>query len=205
MYPKKNNPREPVRVYGPREFRFYPGCQPPADLIDTTSKSQTWSAKLSPFHVGPIPLYEGAACEQARNLENAWQYAKVYQEHVGPDQMPLPTYYNWAREGWSNPRAVRYPMGKGAVPAFSWWAGEKLAYVEARKKIYIPLYARAVSRTEAFERLLDIYRRKGRVILWDFDGYDHLALGMTIKDVVHDPNRKMGHAFVLAYLLERLT
>ena len=95
-------------------------------------------------------------------------------------------------------------MGKGAVPLYSLWDGVKLSYVEARKKIYFPGYAKAVATTAAFSQLLEEYRNKKEITLWDFDGYDHLKLGMTIKDVVNCPTRKMGHAFVLAHLLEKL-
>jgi hypothetical protein len=38
--------------------------------------------------------------------------------------------------------------------------------------------------------------------LWDFDGYDYQAFGLTFDQVINDPVRKMGHAFVIAMLLE---
>jgi hypothetical protein len=31
-----------------------------------------------------------------------------------------------------------------------------------------------------------------------------VSLGMTLKEVLDDPRRKMGHAFVLAMILEKL-
>jgi hypothetical protein len=41
----------------------------------------------------------------------------------------------------------------------------------------------------------------GDLTLRDFDGYDHVAQGKSLKDVLLDPNKKMGHAFVLALML----
>ena len=38
--------------------------------------------------------------------------------------------------------------------------------------------------------------------LWDFDGYNHKELGLTYDEVINNPDRKMGHAFVLGMLLE---
>jgi hypothetical protein len=38
--------------------------------------------------------------------------------------------------------------------------------------------------------------------LWDFDGYNHKALNLTYTQVINDSNRKMGHAFVIAMLLD---
>lgn len=166
--------------------------------INTTSRSNDWGKQLSPFFLGPINLYNG---HKSINLENAWQFSKVYKEHVDESGNPTKDYYDWAKNGWNSSFAYRYPMGKGAVPLYSLWEYEKLTYLEARKKIYLPLYARAVTTTQAFSILKQKYERGDDIILWDFDGYDHEKLGMTIDDVINSENRKMGHAFVIYMLL----
>lgn len=186
----------PVRVIGPKDPRA-------PWAIDTTSHSRTWSRALSPFFLGPVNLWEGAPAPVAFNVENAWQYSKVYKFHLEKDGNPGAGWAQWAKEGFETRRARRYPMGKGVLPEYSWWEGEKLSYIEARKKIYVPLYGRAVVQTEAFQKLAKIYRESGDIVLWDFDGYDHMKLGKTLKEVFTDPCQKMGHAFVLAMLLEK--
>ena len=188
-----------IRIVGPRD-RHYDRHK---DLvINTTSRSnEAWSRGLSPFHLGPVSLYSGTNPKNARNVENAWQFAKVYPLHVDKDENPTEEYFEWARDGWSHRRAIRYPMGKGAIPLYSWWEGEKLSYVEARKRIYVPLYTKAVVQTRTFEKLKEIHEKNDEIWLWDFDGYDHVELGMTLKEVLNDPTRKMGHAFVLAMIL----
>jgi len=169
-------------------------------VINTTSRSTTWSQALSPFFVGPVPLYGRYV---AHNVENAWQYSKVYPEHAdGKDHNPTSGYFEWAVKGWTDTVARRYPMGRGRKPLYSLWDGEKLSYLEARKRIYAPLYAQAVLRSRAFDRLLAIHESGESYALVDFDGYDYLSLGMSLKDVLNDDSRKMGHAFVLAMLLE---
>jgi hypothetical protein len=193
-----------IRIVGPRSPKE-PGLTKRPEFVDTTSRSPSdWQRDLSPFHLGPCRLYEGAVVPQSANMENAWQFAKVYRHHVGSRGFPTQEYFDWARDGWTHRRAVRYPMGKGAVPEYSWWDGERLGYVEARKRIYVPLYTRAVVGTRGFARLRERYRELGTLVLWDFDGYDHHALGMTLKEVMNDPTRKMGHAFVLAMILGEL-
>ncbi len=192
------------------------------EIVDTTSNSGKWSG-LSPFRLGPISTKWGI---DARNFENLWQYAKVYHEHCGgdvhnatlrrcfgPDKTladvnvyPTPEYYRWAREGWNNPRAVRYPMGKGAAPLFSWWEGRALGYIKARKAIYAPYYAHYVMQTDAWQALKDRYQDvffnyAPPIALRDYDGYNHIAQGKTLTQVLNDPSKKMGHAFVLAALL----
>lgn len=73
------------------------------------------------------------------NMENAWQYAKVYKRHTSSLGNPTSDYWVWARQGWSSRIANRYPMGKGSKPEYSLWNGEKLGYIDARRKIYAPL------------------------------------------------------------------
>lgn len=170
-------------------------------IVNPCSNSNSdWQSDLSPFIIGPCKLYNGLT---ALNMENAWQYSKVYKDHINPsDGLPTADYFRWAEEGWANPRAVRYPRGRGAKPEYSFWDGHKYGYIDARKQIYGPLYARAVLKRPGWQKLKDLYENhQGTLVIRDFDGYDHVALGMTLSDVVHLPRRKMGHAFVLAMLL----
>ena len=189
-----SHPQSTVHVVGPND-----PIPAEAILVNTTSRSTTWSRALSPFLLGPVRLYDDHV---AQNVENAWQYSKVYPAHADPAGEPTAAYFSWAERGWNSVRAHRYPMGKGARPLFSYWAGQKLSYVEARKRIYVPLYAAAVQRTAAFRQLRALHSRGIVLCLWDFDAYAHLALDRTLDQVLHDPSRKMGHAFVLAMLLE---
>ena len=183
-----------IHVIGPKDPQR-------EDAISTVSHSTTWSRGLSPFVLGPIPCYDGKI---AKNMENAWQFSKVYSLHVDANGEPMDSYFQWRDRGWEDDYAHRYPAGRGARPKFSLWEGRKLTYVEARKAIYIPLYARAVVKTDAYTTLKQLYEDETELWLWDFDGYDHRKLGRTYEQVINDPNRKCGHAFVLAMLLTGL-
>ena len=167
-------------------------------VINTTSRSKDWSQGLSPFFLGPVPLYDGFV---ASNVENAWQYSKVYSEHLDVDGDPSEKYWKWAKEGWAKDKAVRYPMGKGAIPEYSYWDGKKYDYITARRKIYIPIYIKKVVPTHAFKKLKHICTNYPLVYLWDFDGRDYLKEGITIKEAVYDSRIKFGHAMVLAMVL----
>jgi hypothetical protein len=152
---------------------------------------------LSPMLLGPVPLYAGM---WSRTMENAWQYAKMYRQFGPP---PADSYWEWANAGWSSPAAIRYPMGRGAVPLYSLWAGQQLDYITARKRIYIPLYVQAV-RMHQYALLMHLTTLAPMqdITLIDFDAYDHRALGYSWDDVISDPERKMGHGFVLAMMCE---
>lgn len=186
-----------IYVLGPKDKRMN------ILTINTTTSSKTWSRGLSPMLLGPVEVqHSSGTVIVSQNVENAWQFSKVYKQHT--DKFgPTSEYYKWAEAGFADSFAHRYPMGKGAIPEYSIWNGEKLDYIEARKKIYVPVYKDAVWKSPAFDLLETEYHKNGREIaLWDFDGYDYIKLGMTLEQVLNDPTRKMGHAFVLAMMLE---
>ena len=172
---------------------------PDAVYINTTSRSTVeWTTQLSPFYLGPCELYEGFV---AKKMENAWQYSKVYDHHIDTNGDPTMEYFEWAYKGWNSVYAHRYPMGKGKKPQYSFWNNHKLTYVEARKRIYVPLYANAVIKTDAYKRLQDIVASGKHLYLLDFDAYKHRDKNMTMTDVLNCPDKKMGHAFVLYMML----
>lgn len=182
-----------IKIIGPKDPRD-------KNAINTTSSSINWTKELSPFFSGQVYLYEG---HFAKNVENGWQYSKVYKSHVDLDKNPTDEYWNWANKGWNKDYADRYPMGKGAIPEYCLWKGKKLGYIEARKEVYVPLYGNRVKNKDAFKRLQDLYKKEGSLVLFDYDGYDHDKLNMSMNDVLNCETRKMGHAFVLKMLLEQ--
>ena len=171
----------------------------PKDAINTTSRSIGFGKTLSPFFLEGGHLYSSFF---SKNIENAWQYSKIYQDFVDKEGNPTKAYFIWAKSGWRKERADRYPMGRGAKPLYSYWDGQKLDYIDARKKIYIPLYARAVVKTKEYNELKRRYDKGEDLILWDFDGYKFPDKEKTYLDVINDEKKKMGHAFVLGMLLE---
>lgn len=175
-------------------------------VLNCTSRSKEpkWR-QFSPFLLGPVMVPLGATKGVvSKTHENAWQYSKVYSRHVDKEGEPTADHWKWAEKGFHNPKAVRFPMGKGAKPEYSIWNREKYGYVEARKKIYAPTYAELVMKTPAFKELKAIIESGKYKTIWfrDFDGYDSVARGMSLKEVINEPKRKMGHSFVLAGCLK---
>lgn len=174
-----------------------------ANVVNTTSHSTNWSRSLSPFFCGPIDLYQGYT---SVNIENAWQYSKVYGYYLEDDDSVGERYFKWAKEGWLKTKADRYPMGRDAKPLYSYWNGEKLDYVTARHKIYIPLYSSAVKKTNAFSVLQKEYEKCERnnqtLYLQDFDAHNLKRSLFEYEDLWNNSKIKVGHAYVLAMLLE---
>lgn len=172
-----------------------------AVIVNTTSRSLDWGKGLSPFFVGPINLYDGF---KSINMENAWQFSKCYGhlDHIDDNGNPTSNYFVWAEQGWNSERAYRYPMGKGVKPMFSYWDSEKLDYVSARKRIYLPLYAEAVVKTSAWKKLKNLYNSENLIYLWDFDAHNLTPDTFDYWDLWNNREIKVGHAYVLAMMLE---
>lgn len=168
--------------------------------VDTTSRGSF--KDLSPFYLGPYHFMDIHGNQrQALNVENLWQYSKVYPEHVDINGNPTQHWQQWSQQGMMNRRAIRYPMGKGKTPCYSYWMGEKIDYISARKKLYIPAYSQLVTATKSYALLYKWVMEGHNIILRDFDGYDHHKLGMSLIDVVNNTQKSLGHAFVLYGLL----
>ncbi len=187
--------QHPVRIIGPAEQRAAQAAEEPV-VWTVSHASEDWQRDLSPFFLGPVPLYAG---REARCMENAWQYAKVYASEADEHGEPTAEYWRWATQGWAR-GAVRYPKGKGAKPLYLLWDGQRLDYLQARQRVYWTLYRDAVRRTKGFERLVQLHER-GPLTLFDFDGYDHERREMSLRDVANHAARPMGHAFVLKAML----
>lgn len=182
-----------VEVVGPHDRKYYEGKK----VFNVTSCSTDFCKYLSPMILGPCKLYKGF---ESRTMENAWQYSKVYAEH-DDDGLPNMEYFKWANAGWNNPIGVRYPMGKGTKPLYSFWDDECLDYITARMKIYIPLYTEVARKTSAFQVLRNMYESGDHLILWDFDGR---LTDETNREIIENPNKPLGHGFVIKMMLEGL-
>lgn len=135
-------------------------------------------------------------------MENAWQFGKVYPgQWNARHKRPAREWWDWSDYGFALCKAVRYPMGKGAIPLGYWYRNELIPYIAARRLVYWPLYRDCVRRTLAFANLEELFKQEGRtsLTLWDFDGYDRQD--KTLREVLYDKHKKMGHAFVLAAML----
>lgn len=75
----------------------------------------------------------------------------------------------------------------------------------ARKAVYIPLYCPALKR-HAWAECVELAKmaKHEDITLQDFDAYNHRELGYSFEDVLNDQTRKMGHGFVLMFVLDHL-
>lgn len=164
--------------------------------ITSTSKESWWQA-MSPFLVGPVEI-NGIT---ATTVENAWQYSKVYPWHLDENGNIKEEYYKWREKGYSNPKSDRYPYGKEAKHSFVLFNDLRIkSELEAKEKVFLPLYSNALKKTESYAILLQLAREGMNFCLLDFDAYDHT--GKTKQEIIDHPTRNFGHGFCIKWLLD---
>ena len=164
----------------------FPGFTPVLVLMKSHSK---WG------ELGPYLLKN----DKNQIMENIWQFAKVYEKvpktiqyysqydktviwshpaenHYSPETDELSEeYWNWREKGFNNKYAVRYPLGFGnqlsgkCLFALQDGNDKKLDYIEARKRIYYPVYSDLVKKQPKFLELKEKLRKENLLII-EIDG-----------------------------------
>jgi len=161
--PKTQQPTDLIRV-GQRKMRkSYPSSTGFLQIPAWSGGKGIYS-QLSPFYLGPIK-YDGI---NVLTFENLWQFSKIYKTQVDTNGNPTQDWYDWRNKGFISP-AERHPMGK-EVPLYSYFNGEKIGVVEARKKIYIPYYKELARKTPAYKELLTRLKAGQPLLLIEPDG-----------------------------------
>lgn len=184
-------------------------------VFDVTSRNprRSFARQVSPMYMGPVITGDGM---DAKCFEVYWQASKVYPCHAFMGE-PTEGYWKYRKELFSKGvdeipnMEKRYPnrmlgyQTKDCVTSI-WYNKETqkyecLGYVGARKKEYIPEYAKLVVGTQAYKELEECYKSGKKMALIDFDVYNYYKEGKTIFDVINE-NRPAGHGYVIKMLLE---
>ena len=156
-------------------------------IIDLTSRNpdRDFARQVSPFFVGPVTGPDGAT---APNLEVFWQCGKVFPHHDNGGQ-PNSDFFAYREKMYGKllgeiPKTqMRHPyreFGYDADDMLYWalWNEQKgeydrPSYLEARKRVYVPNYARLVADSPAFKRIKTLVDRGEKTVLLDFDGFNY--------------------------------
>ncbi|MCR4662087.1 MAG: hypothetical protein K5765_08855 [Clostridia bacterium] len=221
-------------------------------VIDVTSHARIYKEfmrehpnfvkEISPFYIGPVISSDGV---KANIFELFWQCGKVYPCHDDGGK-PNEEYFKWRNEFYSKTTCNRHIMRHTCESIgcehsdtlyFAFFNKEKneweaLDYVQSRKKVYWPEYAKLVANTESYKWIKNLVDSGKKVALLDFDVYNyHSENGKrkkyesyinkckknatkpafsesqvqdikTLKDVINTPFLLCGHGFVLKALLQ---
>lgn len=144
--------------------------------------------------LGPYVLKD----KQGRIMENIWQFAKVYKKvpksvqrysrwdstviwdhppevHVDEEGKLTEAYWNWREKGMNNKYPVRYPVGyhsrgKCLYAIISHNNNQQLDYIQARKKIYLPVYKKLVKKQPQFKELRKRLKEGENLLIIEVDG-----------------------------------
>jgi hypothetical protein len=150
---------------------------------DFMKEHPTFARDLSPFFIGPLVSSDGV---KAEIFEIFWQCGKVYPCH---DQggKPNAAYFEWRNYYYSQTECTKDLMRHTCKSLgyehkdtlyFAYFDKEKqeyipLNYVEARKKVYFPEYAKLIYNTESFRYLKSLVDSGKKIALVDFDACNY--------------------------------
>ena len=221
-------------------------------IIDVTSRIErnkdfmkehpTFAKDLSPFFVGPVTSSDGVT---ANIFEIFWQCGKVYPPHDN-NGTPNAEYFKWRNYYYSQTTCTKdlmrhtcHSLGYENKDAlyFAYFDKNKgkylsLDYVSARKKVYIPEYAKLIVNTPSFQWLKSLVDSGEKFALVDFDACNYneeCAMKKqyvayvnkcqknkvepkyteedflkihSLKDLVNAPFMAVGHGCVIKMLLQ---
>ena len=150
---------------------------------DFMKEHPTFARDLSPFFIGPLVSSDGV---KAEIFEIFWQCGKVYPCH---DQggKPNAAYFEWRNKFYAESTCTKDLMRHACKSLgyehkdtlyFAYFDKEKqeyipLNYVEARKKVYFPEYAKLIYNTESFQYLKSLVDSGKKIALVDFDACNY--------------------------------
>lgn len=173
--------------------------------LNVTSRSTDWGKALSPFLLGPVVTVNGTAL----NVENAWQYSKIWPMHWDEEkQEPRPAYWYWRQKGFDTKYGQRYPFGKEEQNnTLGTWLGKKgergrlVPYTQAKRLLYVPTYQQALRASAWYPTFIkfiaDAYHTDTNLVFRDFDTFNHYEKGMTLMDILNSSDHRYGHGFIL--------
>ena len=221
-------------------------------IIDVTSRitrnkefmeaHPRFARELSPFYVGPVTSADGT---KAEIFEILWQCGKVYPCH-DDNGKPNAAYFEWRNYFYSQTECTKDLMRHTCKSIgyehkdaryFAYFDKEivdyvPLGYVDARKKVYFPEYAKLIYNTESFQYLKSLVDSGKKIALVDFDACNYNEkcamqkeytayinkcktnkisptltendfLNITsLKELINAPFMKVGHGCVIKALLQ---
>lgn len=206
--------------------------------LEFMKEHPNFNKELSPFFIGPVIGSDGV---KANIFELFWQCGKVYPCHDN-NGVPNEAYFEWRNKFYGEKNCSKELMrhtckdlgyNHSDTLYFAYFDKEKnkyvpLNYIESRKKVYYPEYAKLVYNTDSYKWLKSIVDSGKKLALIDFDAYNYYSTNAmtkryesfikkfpksnlklddflnikSSKDVINCPFLAGGHAVVLKMMLQ---
>lgn len=191
------------------------------DNVNVTSGNQGRWGALSPMKLGPFylveqlkplipypdgihPGFEKYSDKQRAfvyNLENCWQFSKIYDIDV-VNGIVQPSFFQRRAKGFgdSSPHRRALPKAKATTVA-AYWDGKLYDYQSSRY-YYCSLYEKLARMTAAYADLELLYRNGTNLQILGYDGRDVEVTESGMKTAYLDVNCPFGHELVLCCMLK---
>lgn len=222
----------------------YPGFTP---IVVLTKDSSSYG-ELSPYH---LTNEQGQILENCWQMSKVYKFVppvkipyssgnkKIVWEwpgeiHIDDNGNLTDEYWKWRMSGKNNPEPVRAPVGwkhlKNCVFALEKDepisdGNPKLNYIEARYKIYLPIYMNAVIKEPKFRDLRNRWLNGENLLIIEVDGPHQESLNYykdkyqvgddfiendsveatetNLTILINDPKHPFGHGYCLAWTLSQ--
>lgn len=172
--------------------------------VDVCSSSRSWK-NLSPMYLGPVKrteVHNGKHLPYAKNIENYWQFAKVYSSEYDSETDEVKEEY-WIKrmEGYLSKKAYRRKFqGAENIPLFSIFEGKRYKYGEARK-FYCSAYEELVVNTKEWKKLNKLIDDGYNIQIIGYDGVDIDKYNGDFYKHYKDTSIPFGHESVITCML----
>lgn len=232
---------------GTKSHSFTPNCHGYETIVVTVKHDSKW------FPLGPyflknelgqifenvwqfhkvykeVPSAHSAYSQRCKKIVWSW----MPEIHVNEKGELTPEYFNWRETGLNNAFAVRYPLWNVSnlfscydsirAPLYHFYNNEKLDYINARKKIYLPEYVRLVKKEPLFYELKQKLSHGKNLLIVEGDGpqsksLDYYKSRYNVTDdfivnktmdateknidiMLNDTKHPFGHGYCLALALQ---
>lgn len=161
--------------------------------------------------------YKGFHC-----FENYWQSMKFYDieeasaDHKKEEDHKKEADHKKRLVWWKNQKEGkrRFPLSKGKLILYALHheTGEKLNYIESRKKVYVPEYYNLIKDEKVLNEYKKILNSGKSICIFDIDGPRDENGNVTYKKVtkellfekLHDEKFPFGHGYIVASILANL-
>jgi len=162
----------------------------------------------------------------------AWKHPTEVHVDDPSSGKPNETYFKWREKGLKNEYPVRYPPGFGKMKDCLYFLeeddpdGERLDYISARKRFYLPVYTKLVQKEPQFLELKERLKKRENLLILEVDGphqesLDYYKKKYSVKSnfiinntmicseenlriMLNDPKHPFGHGYCLAAALQNL-
>jgi len=182
-------------------------------LMDPFTGEIAYAKTLSPLKgdTHPVTAFDGLVFN---NFELYWQANKVYPQlgHAiqrDGEWVLTDKFFQWRKKWAKETKGKRRLVDKSTgLPAFGYYGGRQLSYVESRK-YYLRKYCQVIKNLPAFHVLVNMVRAGQPVMILDGDGpplqnypEGHEVTWEFIDKMYKDPRFPFGHGYIVAAMIK---